>query len=179
MSTAPQYIPHYTVDDYQLWEGDWELWNGVAIAMTPSPFGRHGNWVAKITSALSNAVDETACDASVLVEVDWIVANDTVVRPDVSVVCGPPPERHIETPPALVVEILSAGTHERDLTVKRQLYQQQSVDWYLIIDPEANSLQPLRLNEHRVYEQVAFTECLAIDICDSCSLSVRVDRLFR
>ena len=41
MSIAPKYQPHYTVDDYQHWEGDWELWNGVAVAMAPSPFGPH------------------------------------------------------------------------------------------------------------------------------------------
>jgi hypothetical protein len=25
MSTVPRYIPHYTVEDYRRWEGDWEL----------------------------------------------------------------------------------------------------------------------------------------------------------
>ena len=33
------YKPRYTVDDYESWAGDWELWQGTAIAMTPSPFG--------------------------------------------------------------------------------------------------------------------------------------------
>gem|GEM_PF-3546515 len=87
MSTAPQYTPHYTVDDYQLWEGDWELWNGVAVAMTPSPFGRHGTVLGRITTALTNAIDVAGCDANVIVEVDWIISTDTVVRPDLSVVC--------------------------------------------------------------------------------------------
>lgn len=179
MSTAPKYNPHYTIDDYRLWEGDWELWNGVAVAMTPCPFGKHGNLLAKITSALSNAIDDVDCDARVLVEVDWIITNDTIVRPDLSVVCGGPPELHIENPPALVVEILSASTRERDLTVKRRLFEQESVGWYLIIDPDQDKLQPLRLNENGAYEQVSFTDHLEVHLCDSCSLSVRLDRLFR
>ena len=179
MSTAPNYNPHCTVDDYQLWEGDWELWNGVAVAMTPSPFGRHGNMLARIASALSNAIDDVDCHASVLLGIDWIVTPDTVVRPDLSIVCGAPPEVHIESAPALVVEILSASTRERDLTVKRRLFEQQLVDWYLIIDPDENSLQTLRLSESGVYEQVALADPLQVDLCETCSLNVRLDRLFR
>jgi len=28
---------HYTYDDYALWQGDWELFEGIAVAMTPAP----------------------------------------------------------------------------------------------------------------------------------------------
>ena len=179
MSSVPKYNPHYTIDDYQLWNGDWELWNGVAVAMTPSPFGRHGNLLAKIASALSNAIDDVDCNASVILEVDWIVTNDTIVRPDLSIVCGSPPEQHIEGPPALVAEVLSASTRERDLTVKRRLFEQESVGWYLIVDPDESTIEPLRLNDSGAYEQVSFTDHLQVDLCETCSLSVRLDRLFR
>ena len=40
MRTASKYDPHYTVADYEQWSGDWELWKGTAVAMTPSPFGK-------------------------------------------------------------------------------------------------------------------------------------------
>ncbi len=179
MSTAPEYHPHYTVDDYQSWEGDWELWNGVAVAMTLSPFGPHGNVLARIASALTNAIDDVGCDASVLLEIDWIVSRDTVVRPDLSIVCGEPPERHIETAPALVAEVLSPSTRDLDLTVKRRLFEQRSVDWYLIIDPDEKSLKTLRLEESGTYQDVASEGPLQIDLCENCLLTVEVDRLFR
>lgn len=178
MSTAPQYRPHYTVDDYQLWEGEWELWNGTAVAMTPSPFGRHASINGRIVTAFNNAIDSAGCDATALVEIDWIVARDTVLRPDLTIVCGGAPEKHVEETPALVVEILSAATRERDETFKKAVYQQNGVSWYLIADPENNSLQPLKLNPSGVYEPVSFSETLAVDICDGCALSVKVDRLF-
>ena len=178
MSTAPQYRPHYTVDDYQHWEGNWELWSGVAVAMAPSPLGRHARLVAQLAKVLGVAVDSANCDAEVLVEIDWIVSNDTVLRPDVTVVCGPAPERHVEDVPALVVEILSSGTGERDQTFKKNLYQQEGVLWYLIVDPDAESLLALRLNDG-VYQSIPHTESLKIDLCDDCSLSVQVGRLFR
>ncbi len=36
-----KYMPRYTIDDYKLWEGDWELIDGIPFAMTPSPFGKY------------------------------------------------------------------------------------------------------------------------------------------
>ena len=179
MSTAPQYNPHYTLDDYQQWEGDWELWNGVAVAMTPSPFGRHAHLLAQLAKLLGNAIDDSECDdPTVLIEIDWIISNDTVVRPDLTIVCGGAPERHVENTPALVVEILSASTRERDLTVKRELYQAQAVRWYLIVDPDHSSLEAYELGGDGVYESIPFADTLEITVCDQCVLYVRVDRLF-
>lgn len=174
MSTVPQ----YTVDDYQLWEGDWELWNGIAVAMTPSPFGRHGAVLGRITTALSNAIDAEHCNANVIVEVGWIVSVDTVVRPDLSIVCGEPPDRHINDTPALVVEVLSTGTRERDFTFKKQLYAELSVPWYLILDPESNTLQALQLLDGD-FQQITGADTVALNICDECTLNVETSRLFR
>lgn len=179
MSTAEKYQPHYTIDDYQHWEGVWELWSGVAVAMSPRLFGWHGQLTGRSATALNNAIDDHGCNAAVLVEIDWIISEDTILRPDVTVVCGIAPEKHVEQVPALVVEILSASTRERDLTFKKQIYQQQAVPWYLVIDPEANTLQALRLNAAGEYQAVDHAESLTIDICGDCSLNVRVDRLFK
>ena len=181
MSRAPRYHPHYTVDDYQHWEGRWELWEGMAIAMSPSPFGRHAKLLARTIAALQVAIDSAGCDATVLVEIDWIVSRDTVLRPDVTVVCGPEPAGHVDRAPALVVEILSEATRDRDLNFKLDLYREQGVRWYLVIDPDTNRMQALSLNEQGRYEdRLAAGDCepLAIDICDGCRFSVAADRLF-
>ena len=178
MSTAPKYAPHYTVDDYQLWKGDWELWHGTAVAMTPSPFGRHSHLLSQFTKILGNAIDASKCEAVVLPEIDWIISDDTVLRPDLILLCGPVPERHVEETPALVVEILSKATRERDLTYKRDIYQDAGVRWYLIADPETNLLTAMRLDENGQYVVVDLGESLAIDICESCKLSILVDHIF-
>ena len=34
---------YYTYDDYIKWEGDWELIDGIAYAMAPSPLKTHQN----------------------------------------------------------------------------------------------------------------------------------------
>ena len=35
------HIKHYTYDDYKKWEGDWELYEGYPVAMSPAPMIRH------------------------------------------------------------------------------------------------------------------------------------------
>ena len=170
MSTAPRYVPHCTVADLASWQGDWELLAGVAVAMTPSPFGRHAERLSRMAAALWNAIDASGCKATVLAEIDWIVAGDTVVRPDLVVVCGPAPRCHVEQAPALVVEILSAATRERDLTVKRNLYEAHGVRWYLIIDPDEGHSMLLRLGHSGRYEPRTASGRQLIDLCPDCTL---------
>jgi len=177
MSTAEEFKPHYSVDDYQLWDGDWELWNGVAVAMTPSPFGRHSRLLVNVSFALKTAINEAKCDATVLAEIDWIVDQHTVLRPDVVVVCGREPERHLEHAPAIAVEILSESTRERDLTHKRSLYAEQRVPIYLIVDPVAATLTSLEIADDE-YAVQAFDDQLKINICNTCQLEINVPTIF-
>ena len=46
-------LPHYTYDDYKIWEGRWELIDGVAYAMAPSPIFKHQNISGDIHIELS------------------------------------------------------------------------------------------------------------------------------
>jgi Uma2 family endonuclease len=135
MSTAPRYIPHYTLDDYQHWQGDWELIDGVPISMTPSPFGPHERIITEVSRQVANQFIENKCECRVYTNLDWIISDDTVIRPDLMVVCGDQPDRHLERPPCLMAEVLSDSTRGRDLTAKRTLCRENNVQHYLIIDP--------------------------------------------
>ena len=179
MSSAARYIPHYTIEDYRRWEGDWELWYGTAISMTPSPFGRHGGMLVKLCTALTIAIDEAKCKAAVLAEIDWIISDDTVVRPDASVTCGELPDGHIESTPAMVLEVLSDSTRERDLKHKRALYQENRVPWYLIADPSDASLHLLRLGDRNEYVSVPVGAYVDLMICTDCRLKVDLSWLSR
>ena len=79
MSTAPRHQPNYRVEDYLQREGRWELWDGVAAATSPSPRGAHPKLLARLVTALGNAIDAVDCVATVLVEIDWIVSQEAVV----------------------------------------------------------------------------------------------------
>ena len=39
---------HYTYDDYKLWEGNWELMDGIAVAMSPAPMRIHQSLASEI-----------------------------------------------------------------------------------------------------------------------------------
>lgn len=178
MSQVPRYEPHYTVADYRRWPGDWELWSGRAIAMTPSPFGRHQNVLAALLTRLRVEIDRLGCKATALSELDWIVSDDTVVRPDVVVICGGVPERHLDSPPALVAEVLSPSARHHDLIFKRDLYAQQGVGIYLIIDPDAQTVEHLSLGSDHQYAAVDQGEQLELQVCDECEIKFDVRRLF-
>jgi Uma2 family endonuclease len=181
MSTAARFQTQYTVADYRRWEGRWELWDGMAVAMSPSAGGRHAKVHGRIVAALANAIDAAGSDATVLVEIDWIVSRDTVVRPDVTALCGPEPAGHVEQPPALVVEILSDATRDRDLIFKRDLYATQGVRWYMILDPDAGTILPLRLTGGLSYASLMDQSgpSYEIDLCDDCRIRLDAGHLFR
>ena len=69
-TVRPEDIPHYTIDDYLLWEGDWELINGIAYAMTPAPIIEHQKISQKVAEILGDQLKDCKhCHA--LLTVDW------------------------------------------------------------------------------------------------------------
>lgn len=140
----PRYVPSYTVDDYTQWEGRWELWSGIPVAMSPSADKRHQKLAGELHHLLKSALKRHGClDCEVYFELDWRVCNDTVFRPDLLIVYGDTSSRYIEKTPVLVAEILSQSTRQRDLIYKRESYLQLGVLYYVIVDPERESVELL------------------------------------
>lgn len=178
MSTATEFAPRYTVADYQRWQGDWELWDGIAIAMTPSPFGPHQAVLFALVAELRSAIRRQSCKATALGELDWIVSDDTVVRPDVLLICGDPPEQHLKHAPELVAEILSPSTRQNDLTYKKQLYAAQGVKTYLIIEPTEKTVEQLTLSESGEYQSIDASKHLRVTVCDDCLIDIDSANIF-
>lgn len=178
MTAAKRYLPSYTIADYAHWEGDWELWDGVPVSMAPSPFGRHSAIVSRLIVQLSNAIEAANCGSEVLNEIDWIVNDKTVVRPDVLVVCDGVPPKHVESAPTLVAEVISNATAIRDRTIKRDLYRDEGVDHYLLLDPDANELTWYRAIGGQWREE-PITEPFELSICEDCEIRLDPGKLFR
>lgn len=175
MSTAPRYIPHYTLEDYNRWEGEWELIDGVAIAMSPSPFGPHERIIAELSRQILNQIRQRRCECRVYTNLDWIISDDTVVRPDLMVVCGEQPQRHLERAPKVAVEVLSESTRGRDLTAKRTLYCENDVSHYLVIDPTDHSVQLVNDSEEVTVDT---SSPLTLRLSDDCEIQVKLAELF-
>jgi Uma2 family endonuclease len=178
MSSAPRFIPRYTVADYHLWQGDWELIDGIPVAMTPSPFGPHERVVANLVHAFMNEFARHGCDCRVYARLDWIVSEDTMVRPDVMVVRGEQPERHLERSPELLVEVLSASTEARDRTTKREIYFEHGVSTYLIVDTETNQIELLRRGK-KEFESELIAQPFQLSLTSGCCIELNRQDLFR
>ena len=170
MSTsAVRYSPSYTVADYELWEGDWELWNGVAVCMSPSPTPLHQFVATNIAAEIRDQLRRNAdCRCLVLTEADWHVENSTVVRPDVSVICQGLPVKHIDYTPAVIVEVLSPSTEHKDRTAKKDLYEQQGVRYYLIVDPARKTIEVFELISGTYVDQPLKKGLVNLEIDSDC-----------
>lgn len=180
MSNAEQFQPHYTAEDYRQWEGDWELWNGAAVAMVPSPSFGHQNVAAELIWLLRGELKskESGCKLCQAVgELDWKISVDTVLRPDVVIVCQPPPKQQLESPPEFIAEILSPSTARKDLVYKRAIYQEQQVRYYAIIDPDAKTIELLTLDDAGKYQSTP-ADNATLTLTSGCEISLDLTRVF-
>lgn len=155
----------YTVEDWKLWEGRWELINGVAYDMTRAPNINHQRIATRLTAGIFAALEEAkrqsgGRDCEVFVAPTDVYLESGPVQPDLLVVCDPAKisERGIEGAPDLVVEILSPRTASKDLVRKRWAYEAAGVREYLIVDPEEQVGELLRLDAEGRYQTAARVE---------------------
>ncbi|MEP7107100.1 MAG: Uma2 family endonuclease [Ferruginibacter sp.] len=137
----------YTYQDYLLWKGDWELVNGYPYAMAPSPNRSH-QWFSSIfIQHANNKLDKTSFkrNCHTYSELDWIIDENSVVRPDCMIVCGNFTDDFLTFPPVLIVEISSRKTKLRDRNTKYNLYELQGVKYYLVADTEKRSVEVFEL----------------------------------
>ncbi|HUW63695.1 MAG TPA: Uma2 family endonuclease [Spirochaetia bacterium] len=129
----------YTIEDYMKLDDDshYELIGG-KLLMVPSPTRKH----QKISSRL-NTQFENYLTQNPIGEVLWdfdVHFNDKVARPDVlfvskerMAIIG---ELNVQGAPDLVVEVLSLSTAAHDRKTKSQLYYENGVKEYWIVDPD-------------------------------------------
>ena len=127
-------LPHYTYEDYKDWEDKWELIYGQAYAMSPAPMLKHQSVSSRIARYLEEAF-ENCKKCQVYMPIDWKISQDTVVQPDNSVICHKPThEAYITKAPKIIFEILSKSTEKKDKELKYNLYEQEGVAYYIIVD---------------------------------------------
>ena len=162
---------HYTVDDYEQWEGKWELIEGTAYAMSPAAIGKH-QWVAgRIVSFLNKLLEE--CNKCFVVsEAEWRLSRDTILRPDVMVMCGEL-VNYFSDRPEIVFEVISPSTRLRDEITKKELYRLYKVPYYALvyIDEERVEFFRLENGEYRKSEPT-------FNIC-GIEIELDIDYIFR
>ena len=145
MGIANKILPHYTYHDYLNWEGKWELHEGHPIAMSPLPIPLHQQTGGNLFYEFKKALKGVCHDCKAYPPIDYKISEDTLLQPDLLVVCGKIENKFLDFPPVVVAEILSPSTVIRDRNTKFLLYQQQGVKYYLIVDIEKKSIEVYQL----------------------------------
>jgi len=139
---------YFTWSEYVTWRDDdrWELIRGVPYAMSPGPGYRHQRILMELAGTFHAAFKGRRCEP-LAAPLDVRLAEDTVVQPDLMVVCNDRQKRptHIEGAPALVVEIISPTTAVHDRARKLGLYAEHGVQEYWIITPYPSVVEVLVL----------------------------------
>lgn len=178
MSIANKIIPHYTYDDWIHWEGQWELIDGHPIAMSPAPVPMHQRVAAEIRTELTIALRKVNCrHCRTYDPLDYKISEDTILVPDVLIICGEVKKKYLDFAPALIVEILSPATALRDRNTKYQLYEQQGVKYYLIIDAAKKSMEVYELVNGK-YNLQTNTEGYQFNFEDGCSITPDLTNIF-
>ena len=156
----------YTYADYRTWEeGRWEIIDGEVFDMTPAPSRIHQEVLGELFFWLQSYVKNSKGGCKVypapfdvrFIDTEYEAGDDidTVVQPDIVVVCDPDKldDHGCLGTPDLVVEVLSPSTAKRDLKVKRQLYEQYGVKEYWLVHSVDQTVMVYILNDQDKYDK--------------------------
>ena len=181
----PQEV-RYTLADALTWDEQdrIELIDGYPVMMSPPPVRVHQKAVAALTGQFYDYLKDKKCEvypapfAVRLFEKDGDSPEDvdTMVEPDITVVCDPSKLDDIgcKGAPDLVMEILSPSTQRRDKFTKFNLYQRAGVREYWIIDPRDKSVQVFVLEDGHYMAKDFGTagDKLKVNVLEDCTIDL-------
>ena len=174
----------YTYADYCTWDDGerWELIDGVPYAMSPAPRPRHQSLVGEIYGQLRDYLKgKPSCKAFIApfdVRLDAAGEDDTVVQPDITVICDRTKidDKGCNGAPDLVIEVLSSSpdSSRRDRLIKFNLYQRAGVREYWIVDPDTNTVAA-HLLENGKYTVAAYgdTGTAPVNVLPGCEINLQ------
>ena len=124
-----------------------ELWDGELI-MSPAPSFLHQQVFDRFHDLLKTWVRQHRLGETAIAPIDMVLTTRRATQPDVVFISnerlGIIKER-IMGAADLVAEVISPGSRRLDRIDKRDLYEQHGVQEYWLIDPEAKTVEVLRL----------------------------------
>ena len=175
----------YTYADYLEWDEKErvELIDGAPLMMAP-PSRKHQEISGEIYRQLANFLRGKGCRVYAapfgvrLFEraEDGPEDVDTVVEPDITVVCDRDKldDQGCKGAPDLIVEILSPSTQRRDRLTKLNLYQRAGVREYWIVNPEDRTVQVMLLENglYRVVDVGTAQDVVKVNSLEGCYLEL-------
>jgi Uma2 family endonuclease len=178
MGLAQKYIPHYTYDDWLHWEGRWELIEGIPIALIPSPPPAHQLISAELQGVFKLAITKAFAKNCLLYPtIGYYIKDNTILAPDIIIVCEKITKDLLDFPPKLIVEILTEATKKRDREIKYDYYEQEGVKYYLLVDINKKLIEIYELVSGR-YELRPYVNGFDFNIKDDCTISPQLDNVW-
>lgn len=176
----------YTFADCLSWPENerMELIEGEAVMMSP-PTRIHQEILMELSRQLANFLEGKKCKvypapfAVRLFEKEGDTPEDvdTMVEPDISVVCDSSKldDAGCKGAPDLVIEILSPSTMRHDRVVKFNLYQRAGVREYWIIDPDEQTVLVYLLEDGRYIakELGGAGDRVQVNVLDGCFIELQ------
>lgn len=145
MGLALKDTTYHNYADYLQWsDNNYELIDGEAYFMAPAPNLEHQEIAGEIFRQIANALVGKKC-RTFIAPIDVRLPKqdesdeqiDTVVQPDVLVVCdnNKLDRRGVRGAPDWVLEVLSPATASHDQIKKRDLYERHGVREYWLVHP--------------------------------------------
>jgi Uma2 family endonuclease len=152
----------YTYADYLTWRFEQmvELIKGKLFILSPAPANRHQLISSHLLTIILPHFAKHSCNVyHAPFDVRLVKGKKgdkditTVVQPDICVVCDKNKidERGCLGSPDWIIEIISPSTAKKDYNEKYNLYQENGVKEYWIVNPDANSVNQYVLNSKGVY----------------------------
>ncbi|MCH7398729.1 Uma2 family endonuclease [Belliella sp. DSM 107340] len=159
---------HYTYADYLTWQMEEmvELIKGKVFKQAAAPRVNHQRIAGSVFTAFFSFLKGEKCEAFIApFDVRLPVKSkknediDTVVQPDICVVCDPDKldELGCVGAPDLVVEILSPGNNKKELQNKYEVYEESGIKEYWVIHPNECTLIIYTLVDGKYYASKIFT----------------------
>lgn len=178
MGIANKILPYYTYGDWVRWKGQWELIEGYPFAMSPAPVPEHQRIAAAIISEFYSTLKNSKCSSCKVYNfIDYKISEDTILQPDILIVCGEIRKKYLDFAPALIVEILSPATALKDRHTKYELYQQQGVKYYLIVDIDKKTVEVYHL-KNKSYHLLPDDSSYEFVLEENCSISPDFSNIF-
>ena len=170
----------YTYADYCTWDDGerWELIDGVPYAMSPAPRPGHQSVIGEIYRQMANFLKGKPCKvftAPFDVRINAKDNDDTVVQPDISVICDRAKidDKGCNGAPDLIVEVLSPSSARHDKLVKFNVYQRAGVREYWIVDPDSKTVAVYLLEGGRfVASAYGETDTLPVSVLEGCGINL-------
>jgi len=175
----------YTFADCLTWDESEriELIDGEAIMMAP-PLRVHQKIIIELSVQLHNFLKGKKCEVYPapfgvrLFEKDGDRPEDvdTMVEPDISVICDPQKldKYGCKGAPDMVVEILSPSSRRHERVVKLNLYQKAGVREYWIVNPEKKSVLVFLLEDNHLilHEEYGQGDTAKVNVLDGCFIEL-------